>query len=71
MNKKIFELFVVSKKSGRSVCVFYVKADSLYEAVSYADSYLVAGVLTLSNVFTSQDTEEQILNRGHEVYEAI
>lgn len=70
MNKKIYELYVVSKMSGRHVCMFYVKADSLYEAVVYASDYLVADALDIASVYTSEVNEAEAKNKHYEIYEA-
>lgn len=70
MKKKIYELYVVSKMSGKHVCMFYVKADSLYEAVAYANNYLVADALDIASVYTSEVNEAEAKNKHYEIYEA-
>ena len=70
MKKKIYELYVVSKMSGKHVCMFYVKAEALYEAVMYANDYLVADALDIASVYTSEVTEAEAKNKHYEIYEA-
>lgn len=71
MKEKIFEVHVVTKATGRCLCMFYVNAMDLFQAARYADEYLVPEALTVSSIFTSPDSKERIMSMGHEIYEAV